>query len=173
MKVELGAGAHAHDGYIALDVNPRNADVVAEAQHLPFPDGSVSALRAVDVLEHISWRDTDRTLTEWARVCRPGAELYVQVPDAAETMRWYQTGDRRLCRTDTGNVSPIVGAAWRLLGGHADGKYVTDGDDFRWNAHFAIFDEEHLTASLERAGFTVEQIVSNGHPNLCAQARRR
>lgn len=173
MKLEIGAGARAHDGYIAVDINPQHADVVADAQNLPFEDATVTALRAVDVLEHISYRDTDRTLTEWARVCAPGADVYVQVPDAAAIMQWYVTGDQRLRKYDQGACPPMIGAAWRLLGGHADGRYVDNEDDFRWNAHYALFDEGYLTAVLGRAGFTVDRVDTNGHPNLLCRAHRR
>lgn len=173
MKVEIGAGARAHDGFIAVDINPAYADVVADAQHLPFEDGTVTAMRAVDVLEHISYRDTDAALAEWARVCAPGAELYVQVPDAAAIMQWFVTGDARLRKIDTGPAPSILGAAWRLLGGHSDGRYVAGEDDWRWNAHYALFDREHLTGSLDRAGFVVTEIATNGHPNLCCTAARR
>lgn len=173
MKVELGAGAHAHDGFIAVDLNPRYADIVADAQYLPFEDGSVTAMRAVDVLEHVSYRDTDATLAEWARVCAPGADLYVQVPDARTVMQWYITKDARLRKMDTGPNSPIVGAAWRLLGGHADGQYVDTEDDWRLNAHYALFDADHLTAVLDRAGFEVLTLFTNPHPNLCCTAERR
>lgn len=171
--MELGAGARAQPGWLALDVNPRTADVVADARALPFRDRSIEALRAVDVLEHITYRETDRTLAEWARVCAPGASLYVQVPDAREIARWYLTNDERLTRYDEGACAPAIGAAWRLLGGHADGRFVSDEDDWRWNAHYALFDRQYLTGCLEWAGFLVKQCPTNGHPNLCCTAVRR
>lgn len=174
MKVELGAGARAHDGYLAFDINPEHADIVGDAsQPLPFDTASIVALRAVDVLEHISYRGTDRVLAEWARVCAPGAELYVQAPDAGTIFHWYVIGDERLHKIDTGFVPSIVGAAWRLLGGHADGQYVGTEDDWRWNAHYAVFDAPYLTACLDRAGFEVLSCVTNQHPNLCVNARKR
>lgn len=173
MKVELGAGASAHDGFIAVDINPQYADVVADARSLPFEDGTVTSMRAVDVLEHCSWRDTDAVLAEWARVCASGADLYVQVPDAAAIAQWYVTGDQRLHKYDKGACPLIIGAAWRLLGGHADGVYVDDDADFRWNAHYALFDKDYLTDALNRAGFSVTNCVTNGHPNLMATAIRR
>lgn len=173
MRLEIGAGARAHDGYVAVDINPAHADIVADAQNLPFEDGTVTAIRAVDVLEHCSYRDTHLVLAEWARVCAAHADLYVQVPDAAEIFRWYTTGDPRICRMDTGRCTPIEGATWRLLGGQADGRYVDEEGDFRWNAHYALFDRSHLTRSLEQAGFEVSSVLTNAHPNLCASARRR
>lgn len=173
MQLEIGAGARAHDGYIAYDVNPEHADVVGDALHLPFPDQSVTAIRAIDVLEHLSWRVTDQALAEWARVCAPTARLFVQVPDAQTICQWYMVGDERLHRIDTGRVPPIIGASWRLLGGHADGRYVGDQDDWRWNAHYSLWDREYLTASLDRAGFTVSSCLTNAHPNLQCSATRR
>lgn len=173
MKIEIGAGAHAHDGYIAVDINPAFADIEGDALHLPFEDGTVTAIRAVDVLEHISYRETDAALAEWARVSAPGCDLYVQVPDAAEIMRWYIDNDDARIRTfDRGNCPAILGAAWRLLGGHADGRYVDGDGDWRWNAHYSLWDREWLATCLDHAGFDVVEIVTNAHPNLCCNAVR-
>lgn len=178
MRVELGAGARAAAGYVAVDLNPRNATVVADALHLPFADRALDGMRAVDVLEHISYRETDAALSEWARVLEPGARLYVQVPDADLIMRWYVNGVALLerCAHSGENVrcDPLHGAQWRLLGGHDDGKYADGGagDDWRWNAHYSLWSSASLTDALEVAGFSIEALNTNGHPNLCCTARR-
>jgi hypothetical protein len=174
VRLEIGAGARAHDGFVAYDLNPEHADIVGDALTLPFADQTVTEIRAVDVLEHLSWRVTDLALVEWARVCTQGAPLYVQVPDAQMIFEWYTTRDPRLTRIDKKAPVPlIVGANWRLMGGHADGRYVADGDDFRYNAHYSLWDSEYLAVSLECAGFEVKSIVTNAHPNLLARAVRR
>lgn len=186
--IEIGAGGRTAPGYLAVDLNPRRADVVADGARLPFRDGCVTAMRAVDVLEHISYRDTARVLDEWARVCCDGAELYVQVPDADAIMKRYcksAIGDQRRQAERARAHLPIpadqhlpatalAGAQWRLLGGHDDGERVDTaaGDDWRWNAHFALFSRESLTAALEHAGFTVTACPTNPFPNLCCTARR-
>lgn len=183
MKIEVGAGGRAAPGFLAVDLNPRRADVVATATALPFRTGSIEAMRAVDVLEHISYRDTGRVLAEWARVCAPGAELYVQVPDADEIMHRYvnrwQTGfeDQSLPIPKDQHLpaTGLAGAQWRLLGGHDDGERVDTaaGDDWRWNAHFALFSRESLTEALHAADFEVTRCPTNPFPNLCCEARRR
>ena len=73
---------------LGLDVRPeglasvraRDPDawlVQAEADHLPLRDGSVDAVVALDVLEHV---DDRAVLAEVARVLRPGGLLVVSVP---------------------------------------------------------------------------------------------
>lgn len=180
--LDLG-GDFSIDGWVAVNLNPRSATVVADVLRLPFRDSSIEELRAVDVLEHLSYRDTDAALAEWARVAMPGAPLYVQVPDADEIMRRYvRAADYAETRapqlaipSDQGLPNtPLAGAAWRLLGGHDDGirADTTKGDDWRWNAHYSLFDRDSLASALEGAGWRVTRIDKNLHPNLLGYARR-
>lgn len=172
MRIEVGAGCYAVDGFLAVDLNPRCAGVVADVRALPFRTGSVDALRATDILEHISYRQTAEVLAEWARVCRRGARAYFQMPDAETIMRWYCAGDHRLTTPPDLPQTPFAGAMWRLLGGHFDGHVVESGEDWRWNAHYAFFSSNSLRDALETAGFRVTKIRTNPFPNLCAQAVR-
>ena len=122
LVLDLGCGTGAvleplrRRGYrpLGLDVRPeglasvraRDPDawvVQAEADHLPLRDGSVDAVLALDVLEHV---DDRAVLAEVARVLRPGGLLIAAVPayswlwsrrdeDAAHLRRY---GRRRLER---------------------------------------------------------------------------
>jgi len=49
--------------------------VEADAQHLPFPDGTFQIVSVAFGLRNVS--DTDRGLREMARVCRPGGRVAV------------------------------------------------------------------------------------------------
>jgi len=172
MKVEIGAGARKRPGWIAVDLNPKFADVEGDALRLPFADGEVEELRAVDVLEHVSYRHTDDALKEWARVLRPGGSLYVQVPDAETIFGWFVSHDTRLRKMEDRNCTSLEGAQWRLLGGHDDGTYAdaSAGDDWRWNAHYSLWSRLSLAEALHVAGFDVLAIEVNGHPNLLCEA---
>lgn len=174
MKVEIGAGARKRPGWIAVDLNPKYADVEGDALHLPFGDGEVDQLRAVDVLEHVSYRETGKALKEWARVLRSGGTLFVQVPDAETIFQWFVTHNDKL-RTTTEPCTPLEGATWRLLGGHDDGTYAdaSKGDDWRWNAHYSLWSKLALAEALHLADFDVLGIEVNGHPNLLCEAVRR
>jgi len=176
-KLEIGSGPRPTRGYTHLDINPNapNVDIVGGAFPLP-PEvhaATWDTIRAIDVLEHFSYRHTVDVLREWASVMRPGGRLYVQVPDAETIMRWFVHQPDRLPTPDGLPDHALAGAAWRLLGGHADGVIVGDGDDWRWNAHYALFSYDSLVAQLNLAGFTVTDVERSLHPNLLAMAVRR
>lgn len=176
-KLELGSGYHPLEGFVHLDINPNapKVDIVGTAYPLNMPDGFVHGeIRAVDVLEHMTYMDTDKILAEWFRVMASGARLYVQVPDAHVIMRWYSVGDKRLLERLPANIPQTVlgGATWRLLGGHRDEVQSHDGEDYRWNAHYALFSEQSLSEALIRAGFVIESNVTNRHPNLMMWCRK-
>lgn len=175
MKVEIGAGARKRTGWTAVDLNPKYADVEGDALHLPFDDGEVDELRAVDVLEHVSYRQTAQALKEWARVLVSGGTLYVQVPDAETIFQWFVSHDPRLRVMENKSCTALEGATWRLLGGHDDGTYANsaDGDDWRWNAHYSLWSRLSLAEALHMADFDVHSLEVNGHPNLCCDAVRR
>lgn len=175
MRLELGSGYHPTPGFVHFDANcfAPDVDIVGDAAcpaQYGVPVGEVTELRAVDVLEHLSYRYTQQVLARWAALLAPGGRLYVQVPDADKIMRWYTTAPSRLVERipDDLRASPLMGAAWRLLGGHAD----TDNgrDDFRLNAHYSLWSRGSLDSALTRAGLVVESMEVNDHPNVCAWA---
>jgi SAM-dependent methyltransferase len=178
VKVELGAGRNAKDGFVTVDINPAmNPDYVASVLKLPFEDGTVESMRAVDVLEHLSYRHTADALAEWARVLCPDGRLYVQVPDADLCMHWYVSHPVALEKwaDETGQIVPCTamdGLQWRLLGGHGDNRFVDDGDDWRFNAHYSLWSRSTLHDALTDAGFVVKRMETNGHPNVLCWAVR-
>lgn len=72
MKLNVGCGPDA-DGDIRIDITRvywlfgrTTANIIADAQHLPFRDKCFDELKAYHVLEHVSnWR---KALLEWCRV---------------------------------------------------------------------------------------------------------
>lgn len=174
LRLELGSGYSPTPGFTHLDLNPNapHVEIIGPAFPLDLPGASVQEIRAVDVLEHLPYRQTAPALAEWARVLRPGGRLYVQVPDAAEIMAWYVHAPQRLLERLPADVprTPESGAAWRLLGGQDDDVQARDGDDWRLNAHYSLFSRGSLTAALNGAGFDVESCETNIHPNLLTWA---
>lgn len=186
-RLDLGCGYSPAEGFVGVDPNPgAGAAICAPAFPLPWlDDESVEELRAVDVLEHLSYWLTGEVVFEWARVLRPGGKLFVQVPDAVEIMHRFVASEMggtiaraRLLRGIPKELyphphTPLMGVTWRLLGGQGDGRYVRGDDDWRLNAHYALFSEDSLRDVLTSMGFAVDSIERNEHPNLLAHATKR
>ena len=76
-KLDIGCGARCAEGFSAWDIKDNN-----DARALVgIADGSLDAIRAIHVLEHIPYEETINVLREWARGLRVGGELFVAVPD--------------------------------------------------------------------------------------------
>lgn len=177
MKLEIGCGHRPTPGYLRVDADPNiPADWHGDASTtMPWDDETFDEIVAQDVLEHIPYRRTVLALTEWRRLLVPGGRLYLQVPDCGRIMREYVDRParwRERLPADLEGLPPIIGVAWRVLGGQDDGAFSKDGDDWRLNGHYAMFDEPALRWYLRAAGLSVESIESNPHPNLLCWAYR-
>lgn len=184
-RLNLGCGYEPSPGWVRVDANENAPDLdwCGDVRGpLPYEDGFFAEIKAVDVLEHLPWRDSIRSLTEWGRVLSPNGKLYVQVPDARTCVEWWLEGAgaptpgfpaARPWKPDhLRDELPIVSLAWRLMGGQEDGQFTRDGDDWRLNAHYALFDADYLTHCVEAAGLKVHSMRTNPHPNLLCWIRK-
>ncbi|MCY3003527.1 MAG: methyltransferase domain-containing protein [Planctomycetota bacterium] len=82
-RLHLGCGPEKRDGWINVDTQAAvNPDIVASVDSLPmFADGSVDVIEANHLFEHLTYDSALAALKEWARVLKPGAELYLEMPD--------------------------------------------------------------------------------------------
>ncbi|MCE9596107.1 MAG: hypothetical protein K8S98_18110, partial [Planctomycetes bacterium] len=71
VKLHLGCGPEKRAGWINIDTQAAvRPDIVSSVDHLPmFPDASVDVMR------------------EWARLLKPGGELYLELPDLDACIR--------------------------------------------------------------------------------------
>jgi SAM-dependent methyltransferase len=128
IKIDIGCGTKLADGWTPWDIHDGH-----DARELVgIADGSVDAIKASHVLEHIPYRETIATLREWARALRVGGELFLAVPDFDKIVASYVNGDG----------SNIEGY---LLGGQTDA----------YDRHLAIFNRGKLDAALAECGFDV------------------
>lgn len=187
MKLNLGAGYERLGAdWVKVDLDPNtHPDYVMDVRTLPKEfDGQVDEIRAVDILEHLSYRDTVPTLQCWARALRSGGRMYLQVPAADRMMaafvEWDHAEPGLLQKAKDVNLDRnlpddlcsqplpmIVRLAWRLLGGHYDQQYTRSSSQWYLNAHHALFDEETIRWAAEQAGLQIESLEVNPHPNYC------
>jgi predicted SAM-dependent methyltransferase len=83
MKLYIGSRKFRPDGFLTVDIDPKNQpDILADAAALTTVDsGTVDEIVAGHVLEHIPYPRSYQALAEWARVLKVGGVLKVGVPD--------------------------------------------------------------------------------------------
>jgi len=80
LKIDLGCGPNPKPGYVGVDkvAGPGVQHVLdLEEAQLPFPDNSVSAVNADQLLEHIN--NLIPLMNEIYRVCRNGAIFHLWI----------------------------------------------------------------------------------------------
>lgn len=67
------------DTYIGLDREKMGlVDIIGDAPHLPFKDGSFDAVTCISVLEHVE--NPKKVLSEIYRVTKAGGKVFISVP---------------------------------------------------------------------------------------------
>lgn len=89
--VNIGCGRVWHPYWINLDHQPTSPEVRAFdiRKPLPFEDGTVDAVYASHVLEHLDFEEGTRLLRECRRVLKPGGVVRIVVPDLEDLCRFY------------------------------------------------------------------------------------
>ena len=93
MKLQVGSsevrGIYKRAEWINLDLQDVSNDgvnVIGSGLELPFKDNSFDEIHCIHVLEHLTRDKPPVMMDEMYRVLKPGAKLYVEVPDFKATV---------------------------------------------------------------------------------------
>lgn len=144
-KLNVGCGKDILDGWVNIDRYPTDERVVqGDIRALDYPAGTVGAIRAKDVLEHIPRAETLPTLRHWFAVLEPRGTIEIRCPDARKQCELFLAG------TWNGNT-------WaQMVFGLQDGL---------GNFHMAGFDADFLVELVTEAGF-VNVTVTPEHDDV-------
>ena len=88
MKLNIGAGTKIIEGWINIDILPRSYGLLMmDARKLGFINNSIDEIKAEDVLEHISFKETISVLKEWYRVLKEGGKTVALIKPQFEAGR--------------------------------------------------------------------------------------
>lgn len=151
--LEIGCGDRltVKEGWDHLDVRKLpHIEFVQDARNL----GNIEAetydrVIAVNILEHISWREVLRVLVEWFRVVKPDGVLEIEVPNALELAE---------ILTDEDYSNGLVETRFQLFN-----RVCFGHQDYPENTHLSYFTECWLRELLFDAGASdVTVLFSNG-----------
>ena len=170
VKLNFGGGSKRIEGFENVDALDWNGitDMIWDLTEVPyvFIKEPVNEIIAMELLEHISWRDTEKVLKEWYRILEIGGKISIQVPACDKMMEMYINKEicdcvkhKPLCDEDTkgkencwmcqgkGKVNPT---RWLMA--------FCGAQKHEYDKHLNIFTKEILEKNLTEAGFSKIEI---------------
>ena len=141
-KINIGGGLKRYPGYVNLDM-----DILCDPDYLcnigkdklPFPDNSVTAVKAHHILEHIPGDDFFHLIKELYRVCEDGAIIDVEVPHHRHDDFY---GDPTHCRPFTVDTFRLFGKKYNQW--HMDHFGSLTGFGMKCNVDLEVIEYEHV-----------------------------
>lgn len=150
----LNIGCHEYriEGFINLDMDKtQNADVIADAEHLPYKKETFDIVYASHIIEHFPHTKTEKVLREWKRVLTKGGELYLSQPDLKKIIDIVYLQKHKTMKY-LGNCR--LKYLRHILWGDQGGKF---------QYHYVCYDYEMIKEILKKVGFSkITQVDSLG-----------
>lgn len=149
LRLNVGCGKDVLDGWVNVDLFHDDERVVrGDIRHLEavVTMGTVSAIRAIDVLEHIPMADVLPALKGWFGMLQQGGTVEIRCPDVFKQCELLFDGT-------------WDAPTWAHM--------CFGGQDSEGNFHKAGFTKGYLTQLLEEAGFVKVKAVSE-HEDVSA-----
>ncbi|MBY9011565.1 MAG: hypothetical protein KGD70_04245 [Candidatus Lokiarchaeota archaeon] len=95
MKLNIGCGKKYDPDYCNVDLyEDLVADRLMSAYNLEFDDNSCEEIKAIHIIEHLSFFETIYALSEFFRVLEPNGKLIIETPDLEKSCQHYLKADR-------------------------------------------------------------------------------
>jgi len=90
MKLNIGCGKKYDPDYCNIDLyEDLVADRLMSAFNLDFDDNTCDEIKAIHIIEHLSFFETIYALSEFFRVLEPNGKLILETPDLEKTCQHY------------------------------------------------------------------------------------
>ncbi|MBY8978770.1 MAG: hypothetical protein KGD72_00135 [Candidatus Lokiarchaeota archaeon] len=90
MKLNIGCGKKYDPDYCNIDLyEDLVADRLMSAFNLEFDDNTCDEIKAIHIIEHLSFFETIYALSEFFRVLEPNGKLILETPDLEKTCKHY------------------------------------------------------------------------------------
>ncbi|MGB5913182.1 MAG: methyltransferase domain-containing protein [Promethearchaeia archaeon] len=94
MKLNIGCGKKFELGYCNIDLyETLIADKTMSALNLEFEDNESDEIKAIHVIEHLTFFEAIYALSEFFRVLKPNGKVIIEIPDISKACQFYSNSD--------------------------------------------------------------------------------
>lgn len=151
--LNLGCGTDVQQGYDNIDSRDLPNTIQADVRNLPYEPNSVDEIRAIDIYEHISFRESQILLNHWVSLLKPGGLLIIRSPSIEVLAR------NILISTSIKDIETSI-------------AFIFGDQDYKENTHFTACHPELMVYYLRNAGITGEINCRAEDTNLVINARK-
>lgn len=167
-KLQMGAGLNDLPNWFNTDYFARPTIFFLDVtKPFPFPNNTFEFAYSEHHIEHISYLDAQKMLSETFRVMKPGGYIKIITPDLYQYLKSYT--DKLLGSDQIKNhVNEWIYAGFANastyipVNGYYEAHFVND--IFMNYEHKFIYDQQSLSVLLEKAGFIVKP--ETNHPEF-------
>jgi hypothetical protein len=159
MKLNLGCGAELRDGFVNIDIRSLDGvDRVLDLREpLPYEKGSIDAIWAKDILEHLPRELTELTLTGWCELLKKGGGITVICPSLEDT---FDRVHKKLSKNE-----PVDWLAVR--------NGIFGRGDYEHNLHYWFLTEAEIARAMKRGGVKAGVFTYDKWRNLVVQGTKQ
>ncbi len=90
MKINIGCGKKYDPSYVNVDLyESLVADQLMSAINLTFEDNTGDEIKAIQIIEHLTFFESTYALSEFYRILKPGGVLIIETPDLKRACESY------------------------------------------------------------------------------------
>jgi len=94
MKLNIGCGKKFEPGYCNIDLyETLIADKIMSALNLEFEDNISDEIKAIHVIEHLTYFEAIYALSEFFRVLKPNGKAIIEIPNLSRACQLYSNSD--------------------------------------------------------------------------------
>lgn len=149
-KLQIGAQSNSIQGWLNVDIAPKNLETVYmdATQPFPFQDGAFDYVFSEHMIEHITFNEGQWMLKECYRVLKPGGKIRIATPNLQFLIELYQEHKTEI------QQKYIAFSKKYFSEPIPEMDVLVINNFFRDWGHQFIHDEKSLRYLLELAGFS-------------------
>lgn len=173
VKVYVGCGPNRKEGYVGCDIRVLDSvDVVCKSWELSDNFEKVHQIYSRHMLEHLTFKEVEATLSDWHKCLEIGGGIHLVVPFLDFHIEQWKKAEW----SESTSQEKWSDASWSMAGFYGwQRECDPKADNYNstyWDVHKSGFNVQNMTFILQKAGFSEIEISIFDQCHLIAKATK-